>query len=476
MTTELDFGATGDPHTTPPAGPPARSPAMRAYCATLARFTSAVQSTEQLLRNDDAGTREDAEQREQTAATRLRGIDRAGAAATDGLAHCAAVRTEHGLADDLRAPAGRPSATAGHVDDAWPDGPVPGHGLGNGPVGAADTPAARPGDRPNPTSTASPYHHLDAAPDDTGPGAGAPHTPVGAVPGPSTDHPHLGSVTAAPYGRSRPAPGDGARRSPGGSTLGRLDGPNGRPAGGTGAGTGGSAEPGRVAGGGGVPFHEGDRPGGTADPDLIAGPDGIADPGRGHGPSDRILRPGGTADPGHTHASSASVAVHAEPAMLRRASSVADHAVPDDTAPGLDRLRRTGGADLGVALSALGRRRDELKLAESDFATWLDAHDERSRRVALGAVVAAAATAAVVMAVVGTRMAAPAALALLIVCTVAVVAVGLGVAAARRLPRVCLGAGLSRRPDPARLATYGARIGGAALLALTAVNIGAGAL
>ncbi|TDD72250.1 hypothetical protein E1262_02710 [Jiangella aurantiaca] len=276
MTADLEFGTTGDHGTAWRPGPPVRSPAMRAYCATLARFTSSVQSTEQLLRNDDAGTREDTEQRELAAATRLRGIDRAGAAADDGLAQCAAVRAEYGL-----------------------------------PAGSALHAVRRPSD----------------------------------------------DVTVAP--------------------------PSGPPAG-----------AGRL----------------------------------------------------------------------------------DDSAPPLDRLRRTGGADLGIALTALGRRRDELKLAETEFAHWLEADDERSRRVTLGALAAAGLGAAAVMAVAGTRTSAGTALALLIVCALTVVAVGLGVAAARRLPRVCRGAGLARRPDGRALVKYGARIGGVALLALTAANLTAGAL
>ncbi|WP_116947844.1 hypothetical protein [Jiangella endophytica] len=357
MTADLEFGATDDPGTKPPSRPPVRTPAMRAYCATLARFTSSVQSTEQLLRNDDAGTREDTEQREQTAAIRLRGIDRAGTAATDGLAHCAAVRSEHGLPAHVTEPDRPPAAGA-----------------------SADLPQFH---TPDDAPFGDPSRHadLDAPRDDTG---------------------HFS--------------GD----DPGRGTLGGV---------------------------------------------AVRAPHGVPAAGR---PGSAVRAGPGSSGSG---SSGAATAVRAEPAPLRTPA-----ARLDDPAPGLDRLRRTGGADLGVALTALGRRRDELKLAETDFAAWLDAHDERSRRVTLGAVVGAGLCGAAVMAVAGSRLAAAAAFALLIVCTLAVVAVGLGVAAARRLPRVCRGAGLSRRPDASALARYGTRIGGAALLALTAANIAAGAL
>lgn len=243
------------------AGQVARSTAMRAYCATLSRFTSSVQSTEQLLRNDEVAVREDTEQRELTAASRLRGIERAATAAADGLEQCAAVRSAHGL-DGL-------GATTGHD----------------------------------------------------------------------------------------PSGGDG-----------------------------------------------------------------------------------------------------------------------DNHRAGLDRLRRSGSADLGVALTSLGRRRDALRLAEDEFAGWLARHDEQTRRVSLGVAVAAGLAAAAVMAVAGTSTSAATSLALLVVCTLAVVAVGVGVAAARRSPRVCRGVGLARRPYALGLARFGAQVGGLALLALAAANIGAGTL
>ncbi|MBB5787176.1 hypothetical protein [Jiangella mangrovi] len=291
MTADLEFG-TSDDHGTAPrpgqgdratGGPgavgapdraagraeqPMRGPAMRGYCAALARFTSSVQSTEQLLRNDDAGTREDTEQRELTSTSRLRGIERAAHAADDGLDHGASVRSAHGL--PLRA------SSWGTDDDS--------------PTAAAEA-----------------------------------------------------EGTA-------------------------LDG-------------------------------------------------------------------------------------------------------------GLDRLRRAaGGADLGVALTSLGRRRDALRLAEEEFTGWLAARDQQTRRICLGAAVGAGLAGSAVMAVAGSRLSAALSLALLVLCTLAVVAVGVGVAAARRSPRVCRGAGLARRPHPLGLARYAAQVGGLALLALAAANIGAGAL
>ncbi|RIQ33626.1 hypothetical protein [Jiangella rhizosphaerae] len=355
MTADLEFGAPGDPAAASRPGAPVRSPAMRAYCASLARFTSSVQSTEQLLRNDDAGTREDTEQRELTAATRLRGIDRAGAAADDGLAHCAAVRSDYGL------PSGSPAdAFAEYEERLGADGrdrPGGGGHADDGTVGTAED-----------GGTVGPAHDRGSA-------------------GPAHDR----STAGPPRDR------------------------------------------------------------GTAG--LVRHPDS----GPSHGTDGSLP---GTA----TAVRSGTRRLRTSPGRL------------DDAAPGLDRLRRTGGADLGVALTALGRRRDELKLAEAEFAHWLQMHDEQSRRITLGAVVAAGLAGAAVMAVAGVRTSAATALALLIVCSLAVVAAGLGVAAARRLPRVCRGAGLARRPDGWALARYGARIGGATLLALTAANIVAGAL
>ncbi|SDU32701.1 hypothetical protein [Jiangella alkaliphila] len=383
MTTDLDFGTSDDHNTASRAGVPPRSPAMRTYCSTLSRFTSAVQSTEQLLRNDDAGTREDTEQRELTATTRLRGIDRAASAAADGLAHCATVRSTFGLPADAVAPAGGPAfdldgrALGAGSEDAWP---------------ALDDDAAR-GRR--------------------GRAGGRP------------DHDALGTI-----GRS----GEGV---PG--TFDPDHGPRG-----------GAPE---------LPFDDRPPEGGTATPR----------PGPARAVRPEYAAPGATVEPDPR--SPGATAVRSESALVHEP---ADR--PVDPAPGLDRLRRTGGADLGVALTALGRRRDELKLAETDFERWLASHDERSRKITLGAAVAAGVAGVAVMAVAGARTSAATALALLIVCTLAVVAVGLGVAAARRLPRVCRGAGLARRPDGVALARYGARIGGTALLALTAANIAAGAL
>lgn len=249
MTTDLDpttADGSGQRHQ------PSRGPAMRAYCATLSRFTSAVQSTEQLLRNDEAGTREDTEQLEITTAGRLRRIERAGAAAEAGLEHTTAVRAVHGL----------------------------------------------------------------------------------------------------------PAPEEPSGSSPGGRDL----------------------------------------------------------------------------------------------------------------------ARRTGGSDVGMALTSLGRRRDELRAAESEFTQWLDGHDEQSRRVVLAATGAVGVVAALAMAVLGTRMSGSASLALLAVCTVAVVTTALTTASARRLRRVCTGPGLSRRPDPVAMARYGGVVAAAAAVGLAAVNIAVGSL
>ncbi|TDE12574.1 hypothetical protein [Jiangella asiatica] len=250
MTTDLEPGATsasGERHQ------PSRGPAMRAYCATLSRFTSAVQSTEQLLRNDEAGTREDSEQREVASAARLRSIERAGAAAEAGLEHTAVVRAEQGL--------------------------------------------------PPPTT------------DDTGGSASEPHL-----------------------------------------------------------------------------------------------------------------------------------------------------------------LRRAADSDVGVALTSLGRRRDAVRAAETEFAQWLTQRDEQSRRIVVTVTAVVAVVAAGVMAVVGTTASAATSLALLAACTVAVVATALMTAAARRLPRVCAGAGLARRPHPVAMARYGGELTVATAVALAAVNVTAGAL
>lgn len=456
MTTDVEFGTADDPNTTPTSHPPARGPAMRAYCATLARFTSSVQSTEQLLRNDDAGTREDTEQREQTATTRLRGIDRAGAAATDGLAHCAAVRAGHGLPAAGHRPADGAVGGSAPGERLHPDAPYAGRLLGAepgpGPIGSGAAARSPHGDAAvhSPLGGDTAVHHPPgsvARPPADGPAA---YPPTGdptvrpPITGDTAVHRPPGSV-ARPPATYPPSAGDAAMRPPYGGATGRPP-------------TGGST---------GRPPHDG-----SASAHLPIGGPAARPP---HGSPPLADRPGTTGRPGaavhpDTGSSGAATAVRPEPAPPRTSA-----AHLDDPA-GFDRLRRTGGADLGVALTALGRRRDELKLAEAEFAAWLDAHDERSRRVTLGATVGAGLAGAAVMAVAGTRMAAAPALALLVVCTLAVVAAGLGVAAARRLPRVCRGAGLARRPDGPALARYGARIGGAALLALTAANVAAGAL
>lgn len=535
MTAEVEFGTTGDP-ATPSSAAPVRTPAMRAYCATLARFTSSVQSTEQLLRNDDAGTREDAEQREQTAATRLRGIHRASSAADDGLAHCATVRSEYGLApllggqDPGPEPTGDPLARHPLARHPHPDhapGPEPtadqpaAHDLhpDYAAAPATDNPLAR-----HPHLARQP--HLDHAPG-AAPATDQPlthHPRPGQVPGPAIgDDPFVGHVPTPHPDDHRPIdtagqlwspaadPGQGSsaatahhyppadqppssQRSPrtgadpqhGPPTDWTSDAPpetgqaarrpvdrashGGQPS--TGYGSSASAAYGSSASAAG---HRSPRAGTDPDHDSLTGhrPPVKDTPGfdAGYGPSADHTYAGRPAGPGRAApGGGAATAVHADPVVRPTAHEL------DDPTPAVDRLRRTGGADLGVALTALGRRRDELKLAEAEFETWLVAHDERSRRVTTSAVVGAGLAGAAVMVTAGTRMSAAMTLALLIACTLAVVAVGLGVAAARRLPRVCRGAGLARRPDTTALVRYGARIGGAALLALTVANIAAGAL
>lgn len=249
MTTGLRPGSVGQ------AGGhelPERSPAMRAYCSALARFTSAVQSTELALRNDVAGTRDDHEQRELSSASRLRSAERAHAAAEEGLEHTATARRDHGLAE-----------------------------------------------------TAS----------------------------------RLG---AAGIGRAR-----------------RL---------------------------------------------------------------------------------------------------------------------RLGAADLGMALTALSRRRDELRLAETEFGRWLGAEDELSWRMVVGAGVVVGALGAAAMATAGTAMSAASSLMLLAGCVLAVVVAVLAVAISRRLPHACAGPSLARVPTAASLAGLGLRAAGLAAVGLAAVNIVAGLL
>ncbi|SEF14935.1 hypothetical protein [Jiangella alba] len=530
MTAEVEFGTTGDP-ATPSSAAPARTPAMRAYCATLARFTSSVQSTEQLLRNDDAGTREDTEQREQTAATRLRGIHRASSAADDGLAHCATVRSEYGLMplpghgpDQDPGPAAGPAIATDHPSTGHPHpdhvpGPTPDPSAryphpGPGPDPAIVDPFAsypRPGPDPaNPRIHHShPAHAPGAAAPLVDPLAGDPHPGPGPDPAaadPSARYPGNapgpGPAPADPSAGHLPTPHPDDRRSfdaagrPSSPAAGPHHGPpdwtydarpdigkagrhpvdpafyDSPPPTGNGPSATAAAEYGLAASTAGDHSSRADT-----DPDH-GPPTGHRPPvddrfgvDSGYGPSADHLyaaHPAGASTAGPT--GGATTAVHTEPVVRRTTRPV------DDPTPALDRLRRTGGADLGVALTALGRRRDELKLAETDFETWLIAHDERSRRVTTTAVAGAGLAGASVMVVAGTRMSAAMTLVLLVVCTLAVVAVGLGVAAARRLPRVCRGAGLARRPDAAALVRCGARIGGAALLALTVANVAAGAL
>ncbi|SDT68603.1 hypothetical protein [Jiangella sp. DSM 45060] len=609
MTAEVEFGTTGDP-ATPSSAAPVRTPAMRAYCATLARFTSSVQSTEQLLRNDDAGTREDAEQREQTAATRLRGIHRASSAADDGLAHCATVRSEYGLTPLLggrgpgpatagplarhphpdHAPGAAPAADQPSAHDLHPDyaaaaapatdnplarhshpdyapGAAPatadqpparhphlGHAPGAAP--ATDQPLThhpRPGQAPGPAIGDDPFagHVPTAHPDDhrSFDAAGQRSWPI-ADPGQGSsaataDHHLPADQPPSSYRRPSQAPGPAIADDPFAAphpddhrpidAAGQLWSPAADPGQGSFAATAHHYPPadqppssqrsprtgadphqrpptdwtydappyadpaGRRAV---DPVFHGDQPStgyghaGTADADHgssastaghrspRAGTDPDHVPPTGHRPSvdDTSGFDAGYGPADHTYANrpaspsraaptgGAATAVHADPVVRPTAHEL------DDPTPAVDRLRRTGGADLGVALTALGRRRDELKLAEAEFETWLVAHDEQSRRVTTSAAVGAGLAGAAVMVIAGTRVSAAMTLALLIACTLAVVAVGLGVAAARRLPRVCRGAGLSRRPDTTALVRYGARIGGAALLALTVANIAAGAL
>lgn len=139
------------------------------------------------------------------------------------------------------------------------------------------------------------------------------------------------------------------------------------------------------------------------------------------------------------------------------------------------RSQRHGGADIGVTLASLARRRDELRVAESEFHEWRRTADRNALRIVLGVAAAAWMVGAVVVALTSTAPG-PIAAAVLAACIVMVTAAGLGVGTALRLPQICTGPGLARVPDAARAARFGMRLCGAAAVALVAVAVLSGSL
>ncbi len=142
-----------------------------------------------------------------------------------------------------------------------------------------------------------------------------------------------------------------------------------------------------------------------------------------------------------------------------------------DTEPGRARTRQIAGADLGITLTSLARRRDELRAAEADFDEWLRAKDETSLRSVAVATGAVGLVAVVIMIFAGLAVSAGWSLALLMSCTIAVTTTAVAVGIAVQLPQVCVGPSLTRQPDAPSLVRFAGALAGATVLALFVVNI-----
>lgn len=164
-------------------------------------------------------------------------------------------------------------------------------------------------------------------------------------------------------------------------------------------------------------------------------------------------------------------------ATVRQAHGVAgtDPATESATASGRAVRRRIGG-DLGIALTSLARRRDELRAAEEEFDTWSRSQDQNAQRVVVGTAAGAGVIGAAVMVVVGTSSSPVLTLSLLIVFTGAVAVAGLAAGVFVRLPVLCTGPTLVREPQATALTRFGAILAGVAGAGLLGVAIAAGVL
>lgn len=144
--------------------------------------------------------------------------------------------------------------------------------------------------------------------------------------------------------------------------------------------------------------------------------------------------------------------------------------------PGWGLSRRSGANDLGIALTTLARRRDELQATETTFEEWIDTEDMSSMKIVTGATAAVGLMAAIMMGVASASASPAGSLALLVVCVLGVTAVSLGVAASRRLPRVCSGMSLARTADPFLMTRFGAMIAGITACVLIVANVMASSL
>ena len=160
-------------------------------------------------------------------------------------------------------------------------------------------------------------------------------------------------------------------------------------------------------------------------------------------------------------------------AAVRQAHGVAstDPAVDTGRTP-----RRRIGGDLGIALTSLARRRDELRAAEEEFDTWSRSQDQNAQRVVLGAAAAVGVIGAAVLVVVGMSSSPGLTLSLLIAITGAITGTGLAAGTLVRLPVLCTGPTLIREPQATALTRFGAILACVAAAGLAAVAIASGAL
>jgi hypothetical protein len=144
--------------------------------------------------------------------------------------------------------------------------------------------------------------------------------------------------------------------------------------------------------------------------------------------------------------------------------------------PGWGRPRPSGSPDLGIALTTLARRRDQLQAAETSFEEWADEEDLRSMKIVIGVTAVAGLIAAAMIGVVGAKLPMVGSLTLLVVGVLAVAGASIGVAVTRRLPQICSGACLARVVDPFLAVRFGAMIAGGVAGVLIVVNIMASSL
>ncbi|WP_298323369.1 hypothetical protein [Haloactinopolyspora sp.] len=138
--------------------------------------------------------------------------------------------------------------------------------------------------------------------------------------------------------------------------------------------------------------------------------------------------------------------------------------------------RRASSGDLGIALTSLARRRDELRAAEAEFDTWLQSHDQKAQRVVFGAAGAAGVLGAVAMVIVGGSAPPVWTLSLLLAGVVVVTAAGLATGVLVRLPALCAGPSLVREPQATAVSRFAAALAGVAAAGFIGIAVATGAL